>query len=94
MQMPIVANCRVDDCAYNMDHCCHTGAITIGHQAYPRCDTFCHSTVKGGDMGSTAGVGACKVSICKHNKSLECLTPEIAVGYSEQEPYCLTFESR
>ncbi|MBW8039954.1 MAG: DUF1540 domain-containing protein [Planctomycetes bacterium] len=92
MEMSKVMKCEVDDCAYNMDSCCHTIAITIGDSALPRCDTFCQSTIKGGDAGSMAGVGACKVSACMYNTNLECQSPEVDVGYNENEPNCLTFE--
>jgi len=94
MEMSMVTKCQVSDCAYNMDSFCHTMAITIGDGMRPRCDTFCQSTTKGGDTGSMAGVGACKVAVCKYNTSLECQAPGIYVGYGEQEPGCLTFESR
>ena len=94
MEMSMVMKCEVNDCAYNVDSCCHTMAITIGDGMHPRCDTFCQSsTSKGGDTGSMAGVGACKVAVCKYNTNLECQAPGISVGYGEQEPDCLTFES-
>lgn len=94
MKMTKVMKCNVKDCAYNMDDCCHTIAITVGDGNNPMCDTFCQSTMKGGDSSSLAGVGACKVSACKHNTKLECQAPEITVGYCGQEPDCLTFESK
>ena len=93
METSKVIKCEVSDCAYNRDNCCHTMAITIGDGMNPRCDTFCHSTSKGGDIESIASVGACKVSACKHNNALECQTSEICVGYGDQGPDCLTFES-
>jgi len=40
-----------------------------------------------------AGVGACKVAVCRYNTNLECQASGISVGYGEQEPDCLTFES-
>jgi len=94
MEMSMVMKCEVDDCAYNMDNCCHTIAITIGDSMHPRCDTFCQSTMKGGDISKTAGVGACKVLSCKYNTRFECQAPGISVGYYGQDPDCLTFESR
>lgn len=94
MEMSMVMKCEVDDCAYNVDSCCRTMAITIGDGVHPRCDTFCQSANKGGNVGSTAGVGACKVSICNHNTNLECQAPGISVGYGEQDADCLTFEPR
>jgi hypothetical protein len=92
MEMSVVMKCEVNDCAYNMDNCCHTMAITIGDSVHPRCDTFCQATMKGGDTAHMAGVGACKVSACKYNTGLQCRTSGISVGYYEQEPDCLTFE--
>jgi hypothetical protein len=94
MEMSMVMKCEVNDCAYNMDSHCHTKAITIGDSMHPRCDTFCVSTRKGGDTDTMASVGACKVSACAYNANLECLAPGISVGYDEQEPNCMTFESR
>lgn len=94
MEMPKVAECVVSDCAYNVEDCCHAIAITIGDGVHPRCDTFCHSVMKGGDITCMAGVGACKVSSCMYNESFECGASEISVGYEEQEPDCLTFKSR
>ena len=94
MEMSKVSKCEVNDCAYNMENCCHAMAITIGDGMHPRCDTFCESMMKAGDAGCVAGVGACKVSSCMYNTDLECQAMEISVGYKEQEPDCLTFQSR
>ena len=92
--MPKVVKCEVNDCAYNMNNRCHAMAITIGDDVHPRCDTFCHSMMKGGASGETAGVGACKVYSCTYNSDLECSSPEICVGYKQQEPDCLTFKAK
>ena len=91
--MSKVIKCDVTDCAYNVDNCCHTIAITVGDESNPRCDTFCQSTMKGGDADCTAGVGACKVSACTYNDNLECGAQEISIGYKGQEPDCLTFQA-
>ena len=32
MEMPVVTECAVEDCAYNRDHACHALAITVGYQ--------------------------------------------------------------
>jgi len=93
MKMAKVIKCEVTDCVYNMDNLCHTPAITIGDGNSPRCDTFFHYTMKGGDAAELAGVGACKVSQCQFNKKFECQAPQISVGYCDREPDCLTFES-
>ncbi len=92
MEMCKVMECQVSDCAYNMDNCCCTMAITVGDLQNPRCDTFCQSASNGGDTNCVAGVGACKVSSCTYNDCLECSAPGISVGYREQEPDCLTFQ--
>lgn len=59
----------------------------------PMCDTFWHSTMKGGNVSDTAGVGACKVSACKYNKKFECGAREITINYHDLEPDCMTFET-
>jgi len=95
MEMPKVTKCEVNECAYNVNNVCHAIAITIGGDTCPRCDTFCGFLMeaKGGDTGCIACVGACKVSSCIYNVALECQAPEISVGYKEQEPECLTFQT-
>jgi hypothetical protein len=85
--------CEVHDCVYNMDNHCHTMAITIGDGNNPRCDTFWHSTMKGGNASDMAGVGACKVSACKYNKKFECSARGITIRYHDHEPDCMTFET-
>lgn len=92
MEMAKVIRCGVNSCIYNMDHCCHTIAITVGDGDQPRCDTFWHSTLKGGYASSLAGVGSCKVSACRYNTKYECQALGITVGYCDREPFCLSFE--
>ncbi len=94
MEMSKVIKCEVDDCAYNLSSTCNARAITVGHGATPRCDTFCQSMMKGGDAESLASVGACKVSLCMYNSVLECQSPGICVGYNAGEPDCLTFQAK
>ncbi len=91
MEMPKVSRCEVSECAYNMQGLCHAMAITVGNSDHPRCDTFCRSANKGGDMNCIASVGACKTSSCMFNQSLECQASQICVGYKEDEVDCLTF---
>jgi hypothetical protein len=55
-------------------------------------DTYCDYRTKGGDRSTIAGVGACKVSECEYNQSLECAAPGITVGRAQDEADCLTFE--
>ncbi len=94
MNMPKVENCQVTECCYNVEQMCHALAITVGGDgAHPACDTYCGSGTKGGDATAIAGVGACKVSVCTYNQSLECTAPVIDVGRGQDEADCLTFTS-
>ena len=96
IQMPVVSQCSVSDCAYNTNNGCHARAITVGDTVRPGCDTYfsmpgsTHS--KAGQR--TAGVGACKVSSCQFNEDFECVAEEIAVGHASNEINCLTYQSR
>ena len=92
MEMSKVMKCEIRDCAYNMANSCHTMAITIGNSSSPKCDTFCKSSMKGGDTSCLAGVGACKTSSCRYNNNLECGAQGISIGYKGQEADCLTFQ--
>lgn len=94
MNMPKVNKCEVTQCCYNNAQQCHALAITVGDGVLAQCDTFTTAcTVKAGDAAATAGVGACKVSVCVHNKNLECAAPSIVVGRGDQPADCLTFKS-
>ena len=95
IDMPAVEECDATGCAYNVDRACHARAITIGHGVHPGCDTY----VEAGhhvhdDQHACAGVGACKVEVCKHNQDLECAAPKIRVGLHGTEGQCGTFERR
>ena len=93
MKTAKVKNCEVSECAYNLDSKCHALAITVGGDAlHPKCDTFCKSSVKGGNLKKSASVGACKVTECIFNGSLECQASQITVGYRQNEIDCLTFK--
>jgi len=94
MKMPKVMDCSVGDCAYNDKKACHAMAVTIGEASDPMCDTFFKSTTPGGVKDMTAGVGACKVSECRHNEHFECAAGNIHVGFKHNHPDCLTFEAR
>lgn len=95
MNMPKVLRCDVDECAYNVQKACHALAITIGDPAGgAKCDTFFSAAQKGGDMGATAKVGACKVTQCRYNQSFECTAGSIQVGLEEDQADCLTFQQR
>ncbi|NBM16510.1 DUF1540 domain-containing protein [Streptomyces sp. GC420] len=91
VQMPVINECAVENCAYNNDRACHALAITVGDAHHPHCDTFCPSPPKGGEPSATGHVGACKMADCRHNSSLECHAPGISVGYLQDEVDCLTY---
>ncbi len=94
MDMPKIERCRVTECCYNLDEMCHAGAITVGDAGdHPECDTYCDLASKGGDPSAIGVVGACKVSECRYNESLECTASGIIVGRAQDEADCLTFES-
>lgn len=54
------------------------------------CDTFFKSMVRGGAKDIT-GIGAYKISACRHNKELECSAAGIRVGNLENHGNRLTF---
>lgn len=91
MNSPMVKACEVSECAYNGDCKCHALAITVGDGMIAHCDTFCMSSMKGGEPRSVANVGACKVSRCRYNQNLTCHADGIEVGHQEGEVRCLTF---
>lgn len=94
IDMPLVAQCAVSDCAYNINSSCHARAITIGDGIHPGCDTFLGTSPHTRDAKLLAGVGACKVTGCMHNDDYECIAEQINVGYQNQEINCLTFSAR
>lgn len=81
-EMVKVTKCDVTDCSYNKNNQCHTLAITVGgpEDPSPCCDTYIHSSQKGGIPDVQGGVGACKVENCSFNASLECSAPSVQVG--------------
>jgi hypothetical protein len=94
IEMPIVSECAVTECAYNADRSCHARAITIGDGVHPGCDTFLSSGMHSKETKRTAGVGACKVTGCSHNDDFECMADSIHVGIQEDQVNCLTYKSR
>jgi len=92
VEMPVVTECAVRECAYNVDEHCHARAITIGDGLNPACDTFVRSP-EHYDEVKAAGVGACKVSTCVHNRNLECEASSIRIGYQDDRPKCMTFRN-
>ena len=94
IDMPLVGECSVAECAYNTHNCCQARAITVGDGVHPGCDTFLAATAHARDAGRHAGVGACKVSACRHNDDFECTVQQIAVGHSGGGASCLTYQQR
>jgi hypothetical protein len=92
MDMPAVARCTAESCAYNQDQTCHALAITIGDPQHAQCDTFYSAPMTGGDPSAVGHVGACKMSECQYNVNLECQAPEIQVGTPENIVECLTYQ--
>ncbi len=94
VDMPVVGECSVAECAYNANKGCHARAITVGDGIHPGCDTFLAATPHSRETARHAGVGACKVSTCQHNEDYECTAQEIAVGHAGHGASCLTFLQR
>ena len=90
MDMPSVFDCNMSDCAYNNNQQCHAMAITVG-DSEPVCDTYMESAQKGG-TDITGCVGACKITRCQFNESLECTAEGIHVGKHSNYPECLTYK--
>lgn len=94
VEMPLVNECVVANCAYNVDHGCHAKAITIGDMTHPGCDTFLKNESHTHHLEVIAGVGACKTLICQHNDDFECTMDQIHVGMRNGGPNCVTFVGR
>lgn len=94
IDMPVVGECVVGQCAYNTDNRCHARAITVGDGIHPGCDTFLDATPHSRARERHAGVGACKVSACQHNDDYECMAEQIAVGHAGAAVSCLTYRQR
>jgi hypothetical protein len=94
LEMPAVLTCDVSECAYNVEAACHARAITIGDGVHPGCDTFLRGSARHTHRGENAGVGACKVTGCRHNDDFECTAVSIGVGMERGSVNCMTFEAR
>lgn len=94
IEMPMVADCMVRECAYNVDEACYARAITIGDGVHPGCDTFFGTPTHSRVHSLRAGVGACKVMACRHNDDLECQAESIRVARQGTEVRCMTFSAR
>ena len=91
IDMPVVSNCEVTECAYNVENRCHARAITVGDGIHPGCDTFLDASQHTRNKQQMAGVGACKVASCIHNDDFECVAEQIDVGRSGGSINCLTY---
>ena len=91
LEMPDVAACEAQRCAYNRDGNCHARAITVGNSQAAFCDTFLESQQHVREARSQAGVGACKAADCQHNNDLECQAEHIRVGQQSEGIACLTY---
>jgi hypothetical protein len=94
IEMPMVADCLVRECAYNVDESCFARAITIGDGVHPGCDTFFGAPTHSRIHNMRAGVGACKVTACRHNDDLECQAERIRVARTGTDVRCMTFSAR
>lgn len=94
IEMPQVSECSVTECAYNVESGCRARAITVGDGVNPGCDTFFSASHHANDGRRTAGVGACKVSICQYNQDFECGADTIRVSIGSAEAKCMTFSPR
>lgn len=94
VEMPLVSECMVAQCAYNVSNNCHARAITVGDGMHPGCDTFLQGSQHIRESGRIAGIGACKVDSCKFNDDLECVAESIRVGTVRNEANCITYAMR
>lgn len=90
--LPEVSACTATTCGYNVEGRCHACAITIGDGDHPMCDTFMPERHHVRRL-PVAGVGACKVSACVHNRDRECAATSIRVTLHRDHPDCATFRS-
>ncbi len=89
-EMPPVAECLMDQCAYNDKNDCHAYAITV-HSGDHTCATFLPTPVHGGLEKYPAKVGACQRVECVHNADLVCSADSVRVGADGGAARCLTF---
>ncbi|ALP54864.1 hypothetical protein Tel_12515 [Candidatus Tenderia electrophaga] len=93
MEIPEVRACDESRCAYNVEQSCHARAVTIGDDDKPMCDTFFSSSRHAHNTKQTAGVGACKISGCRHNDDFECQADHIDIQTPNGQARCMTFAS-
>ena len=93
-EIPKILDCNAAVCAYNRSGQCHAYAITVGDGQCPMCDTGFITDKKGGVSDITGKVGACKVSECRFNDSLECDAEGIHVRLHSNHADCGTYQKR
>lgn len=91
LDMAVVNECKITDCAYNLQDTCNARAVTIGDGVHPGCDTFFSNTTHTHEFNEVTGVGACKVLSCRHNQDFECGAEAIAIGRNKSGVSCLTY---
>ncbi|MGM0576161.1 MAG: DUF1540 domain-containing protein [Myxococcota bacterium] len=91
-RMTEVSGCIVADCTYNRHGGCHARGITVGDGQTPNCDTFFTSQMHARE-GGQAGVGACKVTSCRHNNDFECSADAVKIGFEGDHARCLTYSA-
>ncbi|MBU0594287.1 MAG: DUF1540 domain-containing protein [Gammaproteobacteria bacterium] len=94
IEMPVITECMVNTCSYNVGSNCHARAITVGDGVHPGCDTFLQGPRHTRNAQQSAGIGACKIMGCKHNDDLECMADSVKVGMIKNEANCMTFSAR
>ena len=92
LEMPVIERCDATECTYNLNTACHAKAITVGDGITPGCDTFMHGSRHVKDGSLRGGVGACKVSGCKHNIDYECGAEQIQVSNRGNNVFCMTYQ--
>jgi hypothetical protein len=86
-----VGECAAANCVYNLDGACKARAITIGDGVHPMCDTFLETGSHCSPSAGHAGVGACKVTACRHNGDFECHAERIRLEVHDAHADCVTF---
>jgi hypothetical protein len=94
INMPVINECDVTSCIYNLKSACHAKAITIGDGVMPGCDTFMKGSGHVKNANITAGVGACKVAICSFNTDYECFANSVTVAQKGDMVHCMTYMPR
>jgi hypothetical protein len=94
IEMSTISVCAATACAYNVEQACHARAITIGEGVHPSCDTYVEAGRHVEAHSTPAGVGACKVDICRFNRDFECEAAAIEVDCHSLHADCVTFERR